>query len=210
MKSVRRIGAALGLGLSLAGSASAAPDSISGRSTNEGEARNSNRAASDTQRLGVFEDVGYLGSPGAWGSAFGAGLRLRLVEHFAASADLGYGLLSEAPAVQDRWWVIPSLAVVIPVRAVRFDVGVGAGVGTASGYTSWSAYMAAPFTPTWHATVPAVRGHAVASIPLTRSLGVFARVDVASLLFTGLDGAHAGATDTSWVALSLGFEHRLL
>jgi hypothetical protein len=162
------------------------------------------------EKLALFEGVGYLGSPGAHGATFDAGLRLGLGTHLAASLDLGYGLLNASPGMQDRWWVIPSLAFVTTARPVRFDVGVGAGVGTSSGYASWSDYAAAPFTPIWHYTVPAVRAHGIAAMQLARDLDVFARADVASLLFTGPGGPDTGVTDTIWVALWLGFQHRLL
>jgi hypothetical protein len=161
-------------------------------------------------KLGVFEGVGYLGSPGAHGATFAAGLRLGLATHFAASVDLGYGLLSTFAGMQDRWWVMPSLAFVTMASPVRFDVGVGAGVGTSSGYASWSDYAGAPFAPTWHFTVPAVRAHGIAAIRLTRDVDVFVRADVASLLLTGPAGPYTGVMDTTWVALWLGFQHRLL
>jgi hypothetical protein len=157
--------------------------------------------------LGVFAAAGALGSPGATGGAFLAGLRLGVGSHFTASLDLGYGLLTAPPTVQDRWWVIPSAALVLHAGSVRFDLGAGAGVGTSSGYVSWSDYDARPFTPIWHYTVPAVRGHAAAAIEIARGLDVFARADVASLLSAGSQG---GAMDTTWFALWIGLEPRLL
>ena len=164
-------------------------------------------AAEHATKLGLFAGAGYLGSPGAEGGAFLAGLRLGVDRHFAASLDLGYGLLSAAPTTQDRWWLIPAASLVIPVGKVRFDVGAGAGVGTSSGYVSWSDYAARPFTPVWHYTVPAVRGHVTAAMELTPSLEVFARADVASLLTVA---SQAQATDTTWFALWLGVQPRLL
>jgi hypothetical protein len=162
------------------------------------------------EKLGLFEGAGYLGSPGAHGATFAAGLRLALAEHIAASFDLGYGLLGAYAGMRDRWWVIPSLAFVTTAGRVRFDLGAGAGVGTSSGYGSWSDYAAAPFLPGWHYTVPAVRAHGIAAIQLSRDLDVFARADVASLLLTGPARPTTGAMDTTWVALWLGFQHRLL
>jgi hypothetical protein len=157
--------------------------------------------------LGLFAGAGYLGSPGASGGAFLTGLRLGVGEHFAGSVDLGYGLLSAPSTIQDRWWVIPAAALVIHTGTVRLDLGVGAGVGTSSGYTTLSAYAAEPFTPLWHYTVPAARAHLGASVPLTRSLDLFARADVASLLFVG---SEPGVMDTTWLALWIGVTPRLL
>lgn len=158
--------------------------------------------------LGLFAGVGAIGSPGADGGAFLTGLRLGVGRHFAASVDLGYGLLSAPPTIQDRWWVIPSAALVIPAGSVRLDLGAGAGLGTSSGYVSWSDYDARPFTPIWHYTVPAVRAHALAAIEVAHNLDLFARVDVASLLSVG--SRTGGAMDTTWFALWIGVEPRLL
>jgi len=157
--------------------------------------------------LGLLAAVGALGSPGATGGAFLAGLRLGVGRHFAASVDLGYGLLTAPPTIQDRWWVIPSAALVLHAGSVRFDLGAGAGVGTSSGYVSWADYDAKPFTPIWHFTVPAVRAHVSASTAIARNLDVFVRADVASLLSAGSPG---GAMDTTWFALWIGVEPRLL
>lgn len=157
--------------------------------------------------LGLLAAVGALGSPGATGAAFLTGLRLGVGRHFAASVDVGYGLLTAPPTIQDRWWLIPSAALVIPAGSVRFDLGAGAGVGTSSGYVSWSDYDAKPFTPIWHSTVPAVRAHVSAAIPIAHDLDLFARADVASLVSAG---SPAGAMDTTWFALWIGVEPRLL
>jgi hypothetical protein len=165
------------------------------------------RAVPAPHSVALFAGLGALGSPGAVGGAFLTGLRLGVGRHFAASLDLGYGLLTAAPTIQDRWWVIPSAALVIPAGSLRLDLGSGAGVGTSSGYVSWSDYDARPFTPVWHYTVPAVRAHATLAMQAARDLEVFARVDVASLLSVG---SPAGAMDTTWVALWLGVEPRLL
>lgn len=158
-------------------------------------------------KLGLFAGAGYLGSANASGATFGAGARWGLGGHFAASVDLGYGLLDASSTIQDRWWVIPSAALVLPAGPVRLDFGVGAGVGTSSGYISWSDYAARPFSPVWHYTVPAARAHVVAAIALTPRLDIFARVDLASLLFVG---SQAGSSDTTWLALWIGVQPRLL
>jgi hypothetical protein len=166
------------------------------------------RALPPPHSVGLFAGVGALGSPGATGGAFLAGLRLGVGRHFAASVDLGYGLLTAPPTIQDRWWLMPSAALVIPAGPVRLDLGVGAGVGTSSGYLSWSDYDARPFTPIWHYTVPAVRAHVLAAIPVARNLDLFARADVASLFAGG--SSPGGAMDTTWFALWIGVEPRLL
>jgi hypothetical protein len=166
------------------------------------------RALPVPHSVGLFAGVGALGSPGATGGAFLSGLRLGVGRHFAASVDLGYGLLTAPPTIQDRWWLMPSAALVIPAGSVRLDLGLGAGVGTSSGYVSWSDYDARPFTPIWHYTVPAVRAHALAAIPVAHNLDLFARADVASLLSAG--SSPGGAMDTTWFALWIGLEPRLL
>jgi hypothetical protein len=161
----------------------------------------------DEPKLDLFAGAGYLGSPGADGGAFLAGVRLGLGRHFAASFDVGYGLLAAPGIEQDRWWVMPAAAWVLAVGPVRLDLGAGGGVGTSSGYVTWSDYVARPFTPAWHYTVPAVRAHATAAVAIGRGVDVFARIDVASLM---LVGEQSGATDTTWVALWVGVEPRVL
>src|SRR5271170_6447051 len=64
--------------------------------------------------LGLFAGAGYLGGPGAYGEAFATGVRLGVGAHLAAGVDLGYGLLNASPVAEDRWWVIPSIALVVP------------------------------------------------------------------------------------------------
>jgi hypothetical protein len=118
--------------------------------------------------------------------------------------------MSTSPGVQDRWWVIPAAALVIPAGRLRFDLGAGVGVGTSSGYGSWSDYVAGPFSPVWHYTVPVFREHVTAATDLTRNLDGFVRVDVASLLLIGSSGPYGGGMDTTWVALWLGVDFRLL
>jgi hypothetical protein len=108
---------------------------------------------------------------------------------------------------QDRWWVVPAAAAVVSFGQFRFDLGAGAGVGTASGYSSWSDYTAGPFSPLWHFTVPVVRAHATVAFALNPHLDVFARFDAASLLFAR---SSEGAMATTWLALWIGVEPRLL
>jgi hypothetical protein len=160
-------------------------------------------AADAPKRLSFLIGAGSLDSPGAAGGALWTGLRLALGRHLAVSTDLGYGLVGAAPSAQDRWWLIPALAAVIPLGPVRVDIGAGAGVGTSSGYPTWSKYLDAPFAPIWHDTVPIVRAHASAALPLEPNLDVFARAEVASLLNAG---PHDGTVDTLWVALWVGVQ----
>jgi len=158
------------------------------------------------RRLFLTMGAGYLGSPGAYGEAFSTGLRLAVGRRFAASLDLGYGLLNAPPIDEDRWWVIPSVALVIPAGRVTFDFGGGVGVGTASGYASWSSYFAQPFMPTWAVTAPAARAHATIAVALDRKLDLFVRPEVASLLAAN----RPSLTDTVWVGLVIGFQTRLM
>jgi hypothetical protein len=162
------------------------------------------------ERLGLLVGAGFLASPGGSGAAVSGGLRLTLAEHCTGSFDLGYGVLELATATQDRWWAIPSIAVVASAGRVRFDAGAGAGVGTASGYRSWSAYTAAPFTPDWHATVPAARLYALAAMPLGHDFAGFVRADIAALWVAKSGSTHDDLRDSSWVLLWLGVESRVL
>lgn len=173
--------------------------------------------AEEPQKLGLFVGAGYLGSPDTHGAAMGAGVRLAMGRHLALSFDLGYGVVGNAATVQDRWWLIPSVALVIPVGRVRFDIGAGVGLGTCSGYSDWRDFAEAPFMPTWaFQLAPAARGHVVASVKVRRNLELFARVDVASLLLDGNaigfrdNNLQPGARDTMWVNLWLGFQFGLL
>jgi hypothetical protein len=156
--------------------------------------------------LRAFVGADYLAASGANGGALSAGLRAGLSRYFAASLDLGYGLLGASPGIEDRWWLLPSVALVVPAGRVSFDFGVGVGVGTVSGYSSWSDYVARPFGPDWHFTVPAVRVHAIVALPLSHELDLFARIEGASLL--GVSQSYNA--DAFWFGLSMGLAIRLL
>lgn len=169
------------------------------------------------QKLGVFLGVGYLGSVGASGSAANAGVRLSMGGHVALGFDLGWGLTAAANIVHDRWWLMPTVAFTIPVGRVRFDLGAGVGLGTSSGYSDVEEFAAAPFMPDWaFQLVPAVRGHALASMQLNSKFDVFARLDVGSLLLEGNtigfrdNNPRPGVLDTFWLNLSVGVSFRLL
>jgi hypothetical protein len=177
----------------------------------------------NARTLGVFASVGYLGSPGASGAAVNLGVRWRLNRNLALSADYGYGMIGASGAVQDpshevedRWWIMPAVAWVIPTTRVQLDLGAGVGLATASGYPSWSFFGAAPFGPVWaFQLVPAVRVHALAAMRLTGRFEIFARVDAGSLLLGGNSigirsaDQSPGLMDTTWLNLSLGLRCRL-
>jgi hypothetical protein len=191
-----RVLAAAGLaaGLTLSGFAEAA------------ESAPTSRDAPHSTALSVFAATDYLASPGAHGGAFSFGARLGVGDHFAGGLDLGYGLLDANDGAQDRWWVLPTIALVLPTGPATIDLGAGLGVGTASGYASWSGYLAAPFTPAWHYTVPAARLHLDVAFPCSRGLDVFLRAEAATLL--GVQGA--SAEDSVWTGLSIGVRARVL
>jgi hypothetical protein len=161
-------------------------------------------------RLGFQVAAVGLASPGAYGAALGSGLRLRLGSYFAASFDLGYGLTGSSPGMQDRWWVFPSVAGIVPAGPLRLDLGAGFGVATSSGYISWPDYVAAPFTPVWHFTVPALRAHIAAALPVRRDLDLYARLEVVSLLLVGSPNADAELVNTLWLGFWIGIQYRLL
>jgi hypothetical protein len=159
------------------------------------------------REIDLFASGGFLASPGMSGAAVTSGLRLGIGRHLALSLDLGYGLLAAHSTVQDRWWIIPTAAIVIPAGRLRFDIGGGIGRGAASGYRSWSGYTAKPFDPIWaFQLVPTAQLHATLAIPLTSVLSLILRLEAASLL---LLESRAGVSDTTWAALSFGIRLRL-
>lgn len=171
-------------------------------------------AADDSsQKLGLFAGAGYLGGAESHGGALNAGVRLATGRHFAFSFDLGYGLINTPRSAQDRWWLIPSAAFVVPLGRTRIDLGAGLGLGASSGYSNWADYGDAPFDPSWaFQLVPTARGHAMVTTSVSRRLELFARLDVASLL---LDGNKIGLregnprptlADTLWINLWLGVQ----
>ena len=169
------------------------------------------------QRLGVFVGTGYLGSPGLSGLALAAGLRFLPIRHLAVSFDLGYGVEGRVPDVQDRWWLMPSAALVGYAGPVQLDFGAGIGLAAASGYSTWSDYVAAPFGPIWaYQLVPGVRAHVIAATKFTDTINLFVRIDVAALVLDGnslgsrVAIPHPGAADTTWYSLLAGAQFRLL
>jgi hypothetical protein len=178
-------GAAIVAALSFASTASAAP-------------------TSDAPKVSLFAGAGYLASPGANGAAIEVGARFAVARDVALDFDLGYGVLAAAagPTVQDRWWIMPALAYVIPAGRVRLDLGAGVGLGASSGYRSWSSYIDQPFMPVWaYQLMPTLRVHAAAWYDLSPRSSVFTRVEAAKLLMSGSDSKWM---DTTWATLSIG------
>ncbi len=176
--------------------------------------RSSIGVTSGVTDLTLFTGAGYLTSGGGTGGAIATGVRLGVGRRFALGLDFGYGVMGLGSTMQDRWWVIPSMAVVVPVdvgrRRAAFDIGAGLGLGTSSGYAGgWSEYAAHPFTATWeYQLVPAVRAHAIASLSMTPTLELFARADAAALVLP--HGAGATVTDSTWLLFSMGTRFELL
>ena len=169
---------------------------------------------SDPRELSLFVGTGYLASPGANGNAVSTGIRLR-TGHAALSFDLGYGLLSTRVGKQDRWWLIPAAAVVIPAGPVTFDLGAGVGLGTSSGFSSFKDWS--NDRTTWEfQLIPAARAHAVTTLKLTDSFELFVRLDVASLLLDRNSAGfqtrriNPGISETVWIHLWVGGQFRLL
>jgi len=185
-----------------------ASSSVESPPPTEAALRVANKPAAQT--IGAFAGIGYLASPGSNGTVVTGGLRYAWSRHIALGGDVGYGAVgTNGPTVQDRWWLIPSLAFVIPMASARLDLGGGAGLGASSGYVSWTDYVAKPFAPTWaFQLVPVVRAHAMLGMPLTRDVDLFARLEVAQLCF--LPTSHATMMDSTWGALSIGAQFRLL
>jgi hypothetical protein len=168
-------------------------------------------AGPSAHRLELWAGSGYLAAPGYSGAALDLGLRCPVAPHLALSFDLGYGVVGRSSEVQDRWWLMPAIAWVIPMGPVRTDLGAGVGLGATSGYASMSAYEAGPFSPTWaYQMVPAARAHALATLAITPDVALFGRLDVASLLLQGTSiGSRVGGVDPPvddrvWGGVTLG------
>jgi hypothetical protein len=171
----------------------------------------------EPQKLGVFADTSYLASAAGNGVAVSSGLRLALGAHAALGADLGYGVLAAPSAAQDRWWILPTLAWVIPTGPWRLDLGAGLGVGASSGYASLGAYTAGPFSPTWaFQLVPAARAHVMGATSVSRDIDLFVRLEAATLVLSGtpLGFRHGntspGSSDTTWFDVGAGLQFRVL
>ena len=169
--------------------------------------------AGEPMKLSVFTAAGYLGTGGGNGGVIATGARYMVGDHFALGLDLGYGLMAVQAAMQDRWWIIPSMAVVLPTRVgkvpLSFDIGAGFGWGTSSGYKSWDTYAARPFSADWaFQLVPAVRAHAIAAVSVSHSVDVFLRADAAAMILAQNSGSNDA--DAMWLMLAMGTRFRML
>ena len=164
-------------------------------------------------KLSVFTAAGYLGTSGGNGGALSTGVRYMIGNHFALGLGLGYGLMAVQDAMQDRWWIIPSMAVVLPAHLgklpLSFDIGAGFGWGTSSGYKSWDTYAARPFSADWAFQLePAVRAHAIAAVSVSKSVDVFLRADAAAMILP--QNASSNDGDGMWLMLAAGTRFRML
>jgi hypothetical protein len=162
-----------------------------------------------------------MGSPGEIGLAFALGTRLALGRYSALRFDVGYGVMGGSRSLEDRWWLVPSFAAVIPVERLRIEVGAGLGFATSSGYTDFDAFVREPFDDDWaYQLVPAVRGHLALWIDLEESVAAYVQIDAGGLLTAGNDiglrvGPNGGAGIPSdaqlvWATLTVGTSHDLL
>jgi hypothetical protein len=140
-----------------------------------------------------------LASPDGVGSAMQTGARVELTRHFALGFDFGYGLMSAAPRLQDRWWLMPSAAFVLPLGRLRLELGAGLGLGTSSAFASWTDYSHDHNDWEWQA-VPTVRAHAMAGFALTERLGLYARAEAAAMLYRG----PLSVAQSTWLDLGAG------
>jgi hypothetical protein len=168
-------------------------------------------------RVGLQVGLGQLLAAPGYGPALTTGVRVRFTEHFVGMFDAGYGVLATGPTTQDRWWLMPSLALTFPVASLRVDLGAGVGLGASSGYANLPAFLKSPFGPDWaFQLVPAARVHASVAMPVSQHFTVFARLEAASLFLQGTSiGSRNGqqqndsfANDT-WVHFALGGEFGL-
>ncbi len=175
------------------------------------------RPAEGPQRLGLFVGASVLATEGLTGASLTGGTRLAMGRHLAAGFDFGWGAMHGAQQAEDRWWLMPSLAAVLPLEAGRLELGAGLGLGTASGYHSWAGFEARPFAPDWaFQLAPAARAHLGGAWTVSPALDAFARLEAGTLLLGGntiglrSGNPHPAPADTLWLQLTLGVQLRLL
>jgi hypothetical protein len=179
------------------------------------------RPAPPHLELALVGGVAAMGSPGEIGLAFALGTRLALGRYSALRFDVGYGVMGGSRSLEDRWWLVPSFAAVIPVERLRVEVGAGLGFATSSGYTDFDAFVREPFDDDWaYQLVPAVRGHLALWLDLEESIAAYVQIDAGGLLTAGNDiglrvGPNGGAGIPSdaqlvWATLTVGTSHDLL
>jgi hypothetical protein len=133
-------------------------------------------------RWSVFVGTGLLASSVGPGAAIEGGVRLSAARHLAISLDVGYGILGSG-AAQDRWWLMPSVAFTGTLGPLRVDLGAGVGLGICSGYSAWSKYWSAPFSPDWADQLgPTARVHAGVALPLTAKVQLYGRLEATTLV----------------------------
>ncbi len=165
----------------------------------------------EPNHLHAFVGGGYLTTPGGQGAAVVGGMRYSIGRHFAVSLAASYGSLN---SIQDRWWVMPTIAWVIPAGAFRFDFGAGVGSSTATAFASWSDYSRDQ--PMWvNEAVPSFRLNAIVAAPISPGFELFARADATMQLLeqTSLGWRRGEAptrnTGTMFLNLSVGCQFRL-
>ncbi len=163
------------------------------------------------ERAQLVFAAGALGSPGQLGVVIDLGFRSRVHRYFAVGFDAGYGVLGNSLAVQDRWWLFPTAELVLPANRVNVEIGVGAGWGASSGYTSFAEYVDAPFDPVWaYQLVPAARAYVGLSTRISPSMEVFVHADFGGLVLGGTTiGSRVGNPmpafmDLTWSSLVIG------
>jgi hypothetical protein len=172
-------------------------------------------------QLDLVGGVAVLGAPGELGLAFVLGTRLALGRYTALRFDIGYGVMGGERSLEDRWWLVPSFAVVAPFDDGRVELGLGVGFATSSGYASFEAFAREPFEDDWaYQLVPAVRGHLALWLELGADVDAYVQLDAGGLVTQGNDvGLRVGpnedrlaptAAQLTWATLSVGTSHSLL
>ncbi|MBN8610330.1 MAG: hypothetical protein J0L92_07085 [Deltaproteobacteria bacterium] len=143
-------------------------------------------SAVSAMQLDLVGGIAAIEAPGEVGLAFALGARLALGRYTALRFDIGYGVLGGSRSLEDRWWLIPSFAVVIPIERLRIELGVGVGFATSSGYTDFDAFVRAPFDDDWaYQLIPAARGHAAFWLELGADVDAYAQLDAGGLIVEG-------------------------